>query len=418
MQSTKISFWGAVVINLNIVIGASFFLNAQNIQLKSGFMAPISWLVCGCLFAPLVVVLAKLAALYPADGGIYVYSEKILGRFWGFMSSWGYFIGATAGNAVVVRAFSHYLQQLSFMQPLLQATGLKEMTVDLLVVFIFALLNFMNIQFLEHIEVMFTLLKVIPLLLLTGGLFFLFDASNLSAPATVHMKDLLDVFPMVLFAYIGIEACCTVMTKIDDTKHRPSRVLGVSFLLIVLVYFLLQTSIFLIYGQQNVNPFLTILPQLTHNTFIIEWGNKLIYLAILSSFLGGFYGMYYYNNWNLYVLARDKILKGGSYLTKLNKNQVPWVCVFVQTFFLLVFLITCSDLYLMMISGFGVVLAYLLSALAFLVLKRSLLGFLALASCSLLLFLTTLDLFQAGFYTLMPFLIIMIMGIFLYRSKA
>lgn len=418
MSTQKISFWGAVVININIVIGAAFFLNAQTIQVASGVYAPLLWLMCGLLLAPLVAILAQLAARYPSDGGIYVYSEKILGRFWGFLSSWGYFIGTVAGNAVVVRAFSRYVQQVGFLQPLIHATGLPEMVIDLLVVFIFAFLNLMNVQFLERVQMFFTVLKLIPFILLIGGLVFLWGGGQISPIlAPVDLSAVFTVFSPVLFGYIGIEACCAVMSKIDDTKYKPAHVLWVSFSLIILAYALLQAAIFLIFGQQNVNPFLSIASLLTHNQLIIEWINRLVYAALLCSFLGGFYGLFYYNNWNLYVLARDKILIGDAYLTKLNKNQVPWVCVLVQTLLLVLFLSSSSDPYLMIISGFGGVLAYFLSAFAYVTLQRSFVGFLALVSCSILLYLTMVDLFQAGFLTLIPFLISVVVGLLFYRRE-
>jgi hypothetical protein len=181
----------------------------------------------------------------------------------------------------------------------------------------------------------------------------------------------------------------------------------------------LQLALLCIHGSKLSNPFLEILPMLTNNNFIINWGNRIIYSAILSSFLGSFYGMFYYNNWNLFAIAEGKHIIGHSVLTKLSKRQVPWVCVLIQAFItILLIIIVPKKLYLITMSDFGTVLAYLLSALSFLAITRTLTGFLALASCSLLLFICTKNLLFSGLAYVIPFIMILVLGIIAHKISA
>src|SRR5579862_8567610 len=141
--AAKIPVWVAILINANIVIGSAFFLHAQKISSATGLIAPIAWLLCGLMLFPLVIILAHLARTYPTAGGIYVYSQKQLGQFWGFVSGWGYFIGTIAANAAVLHAFSTELQKLGLTQNFFATSG-NTLYFDIFLVLIFTLLNLLN----------------------------------------------------------------------------------------------------------------------------------------------------------------------------------------------------------------------------------------------------------------------------------
>ena len=105
MQNKKISLLTAILININIVIGSAFFLNASLIAQKSKGLATITWLLVGFILLPLILILTSLSKKFPVSGGIYEFNYSILGSFSGFISGWGQYIGTAAGNAVVLDAF-------------------------------------------------------------------------------------------------------------------------------------------------------------------------------------------------------------------------------------------------------------------------------------------------------------------------
>ena len=51
---------------------------------------------------------ARLAAVYPASGGTYVYGRARLGPFWGFLAGWGFVVGKTASCAAMALTFGAY----------------------------------------------------------------------------------------------------------------------------------------------------------------------------------------------------------------------------------------------------------------------------------------------------------------------
>jgi len=415
VHTRKLSLWGAVLINANIVIGSAFFLGAPKISSKTGLLAPFMWLLCGLMLLPLVLVLAKLSKHYPSSGGIYVYSHRTLGQFWGFISGWGYFIGTAAGNAAVLHMFSKKVQKLDFIQHIVNPIGLDGIRLDIFLVVFFAILNMFNIDILERIQVGFTLIKVIPFLLILVAVPFLFKSQNI-AVATLDWSGFFEVIPLVLFAYVGMEACCSIADKIEDGHKNASKTILISFGLIMLIYTVMQLSLLCIHGPYQKDPFMNILPMLTGNQFIINWGNSLIYLALLTSFLAGYYGMFYYNNWNLYTMAQEKSVLFHDQFLKLNKHQTPWMCILGQSFLVMVFLlITTKKTYLITMGDFGTTIAYLLSSFAYLSLYRNLIGFLSLLSCGVLIYICTNNLVVTGVGYIVPFMAIILLGILGYK---
>lgn len=407
----KIPFWVAVLINTNIVIGSAFFLGAPQVSLLNGVFAPFAWIICGLLLLPLLIVLARLSRMYPTAGGLYIYSLKHLGKFWGFVSGWGYYVGTAAANALVLHAFSEQLQFFGFIKNL----NIDSVIFDLVFVLFFTFLNLLNIEFLERIQIGLAVVKAIPMILVLAAVPVLFNINNFSA-VTPSFSGFIQTVPLALFAYIGIEACCAVADKIHDGHKNAARVILVSFTLIVVVYTVLQAAILCISGSSSANPFFSIIPQLTSNQCVINWGNNVISFAMMSSFLAGFYGMFYYNNWNLYAMGSENSILGSKYLVKVNKSQTPWVCVLVQSALVIAFLLITTNInYLMTMCDIGTTITYFLSAISFLVIFKGIWGYLAIASCGLLILINSERLFSAGLIYVMPFLVILILGIIAHR---
>lgn len=414
----SIPYWIAIIINVNIVVGSTFFLSAQDISVKSGLLGPALWLGCGLLLFPLIAVFAKFAKVFPEEGGIYVYSERVLGSTWGFLSCWGYFIGTAAGNAAVLHAFGLYVQKIPFLEPTLQSIGLVGLKLDLVCALFFMSLNLLNVEFLEVVQVLFTVMKTIPMALVVVGMFFV-DALPAFTIVPEQLTGSFAMIPMVLFAYIGVEACCAVGDQIkqDDGKSSSS-VIWVSFAIIVFIYSFLQFAVYLGQGSADVNPFLTTLSRIVSNSTVLSIGNGIVYFAMLCSFLAGFYGAFYFNSWNLHAMAEKGVLPGSHRLKRLNKNNIPYIAVLSQAAMVILMLLMTSRIhYLFTMSDFGVIIAYLCTALAFVVKYKNITGILALFSCTLFMIVSSISLVQSGIYNLVPFLIILCLGVGGYKFQ-
>ncbi|WP_159062254.1 APC family permease, partial [Streptomyces caniscabiei] len=52
---------------------------------------------------------ARLAAVYPASGGTYVYGRERLGEFWGYLAGWAFVVGKTASCAAMALTVGAYV---------------------------------------------------------------------------------------------------------------------------------------------------------------------------------------------------------------------------------------------------------------------------------------------------------------------
>lgn len=423
MQKKKIPLLIAIFMSINIVIGGGFFISANELFGTTGALAPLGWVLCGLLLLPLVMVLAKLSNIYPRAGGLYVYSKEKLGEFWGYLSGWGYFAGTLAGNAAILLAFSSLVKEMGFGLPFTQHLSplSSELIFNLFFLILFTGLNLMNITILEKLHAGFTILKIIPVGLILIAIFFLFDFKNVML-APIKPQGLMQSMPTFLFAYLGIEACCSITHRIEDGKRNSAKAMLIALGIIIATYAIAQFGLLGIVGTNYTgNPFFGIIPRFTSNPFVITWGNLTVKLAILSSYLGGFYGMYYANSWNLYAIAEEEKIVGHSLFTKLNKYKTPWVAILAQGFLvlLLVYVSQTNRTTLLTMSGFGVVIAYVLSVISYMKLKKHMniaIGFLALIGSLALLAACVNDLVADGLQYLLPFLGILLVGVVLYRK--
>lgn len=104
----SLGVFDAVVIGLGSMIGAGIFA-----ALGPAARAAGSGLLVGLAVAAVVAYCnatssARLAALYPASGGTYLYGRKRLGDFWGYLAGWGFVVGKTASCAAMALTVGSY----------------------------------------------------------------------------------------------------------------------------------------------------------------------------------------------------------------------------------------------------------------------------------------------------------------------
>ncbi|MFE7644431.1 APC family permease [Streptomyces phaeoluteigriseus] len=99
----------AVVIGLGSMVGAGIFA-----ALAPAARAAGSGLLLGLALAAVIaycnaISSARLAALYPASGGTYVYGRERLGPFWGYLAGWSFVVGKTASCAAMALTVGAYV---------------------------------------------------------------------------------------------------------------------------------------------------------------------------------------------------------------------------------------------------------------------------------------------------------------------
>ncbi|WP_309053773.1 amino acid permease [Streptomyces sp.] len=107
----SLGLFDAVVIGLGSMIGAGIFValgpaagaagSGAGLLQALGLAALVAY--CNAMAS------ARLAALYPASGGTYVYGRERLGPFWGHLAGWAFVVGKTASCAAMALAVGAYV---------------------------------------------------------------------------------------------------------------------------------------------------------------------------------------------------------------------------------------------------------------------------------------------------------------------
>lgn len=421
-DSKTIPLWLAVLINVNVVIGGAFFINAPKISSFAGIVSPVLWLLFAIFFVPIAIVFARLASKFPCAGGIYVYSREALGRFPGFLTGWAYFIGSATGNAVLIDALSEQLLTVKTISNFFGLFGLAKLGLSLLMVALCILFSIGGAEILRTAQMTFSWLKLAPFLVLGAACFFSGKIENLNN-IPISQTWFSDCLPIIIFAYIGIETCCAMAHVIKDGFKNVAKATHYSLLLTAIFYSIAQFGLIFALGQESFS-------SNCFNKLALILGNKIgfispefisifVFVAIAASYLDGAYTVFCSNNWNIYAMAQDLRGPGKKIFASLNAYGEPTNCILVQGLLMAAFLaISKNQIWMIQVSVIAVVLAFLMTTLSYLVLfdikKIFISGLASLASVLVISYFSTKELLESGLPSAIPLIIILFAGLFIY----
>lgn len=363
-QERGLSLPLAILININIMIGAGIFMNTTDLAKYAGALGFLCYLIIGILLLPLIFSIAALLRMHPA-GGFYTYGKEEISPLGGFISSWSYFIGKLASGTILLHTAVLIFQQLI---PALATAS--PFLIDGFLISIFVALNLLDVSIGGKIQALFLLLKLTPILtaIILGA--SLFDSANVAASNRLW-EGIPNALPLVVFAMMGFEVATSISSKIKNPRINAPRAIFISYSVMVALVCLYQ---FFFYGAlgpllaeqssyRDVFPLL-----LSSSTAHGSWLASFLNGAIACSALGASYGIMFSNVWNLHTLATHKHILGYSLFTRLNRNNIPAFGIMLEGIVYLAYLMISQGTQkpLMLISVLGTVLAYTISVIALL----------------------------------------------------
>lgn len=419
-ETGKISFFAAVMMSINIMVGAGILYAVGPMTATAGSISFLGWPLIGLLLFPVVWSIARAAQLYPGEGGFYHYCSKGISPLAGFIAQWGFFLGylGTASSlATVLR------------EGIIKNSGIQffhdyPAIFNLIMVSFYVLINLIPVEKLSRIQSAGTLLKITPIVIAIVLLTFYFNL-NLTFEIS-SLQNLGLTVSTVLFSYWGFETCCSIGGLLKDGPQKVTRVILVSFFITVALYFLFHLGVLYIMGTENLATygaiefprFLGISPMLQG---ILQVG---ISCAILLSWANSVLGVSLANITNLNSLATRKLILGHEALTVVNRYQRPYfsALAYGATFLLLITFIRDVDV-LFSLTGLGILTALSLTLVAVFkahwqqrMIPRIIFSLIAFGCCGVLIFYTVTKL--PNFWYATPLLGGMAVGLILYQLQA
>ncbi|MFD4737499.1 amino acid permease [Streptomyces virginiae] len=314
----------------NIIGGGIFLLPASVAPFGTISLVAFAVLTAGAI--ALALVFGRLAERHPQTGGPYVYARAAFGDFAGFLAAWSYWITAWVSNAALAVAAVGYLTVL------FPAAGEHKWSMclaALAVQWLPALSNLAGTRYVGAVQVVATVLKFAPLLLVAvGGLFF-FDPANLgpfratdqSAAGAVSASA-----AILLFSYLGVESATVSAGEVRDPARNVGRATVLGTIGAATVYLLGTVAVFGLVAHDRLVSSTAPFTDAVNAMFSADggaggtWGGTVVACAAVISMLGALNGWTLLSAQTPYAAAKDGLFP-KAFETK--RRGVPVVGVIV-----------------------------------------------------------------------------------------
>ncbi|GAA2462078.1 amino acid permease [Streptomyces glaucus] len=286
----------------NVIGGGIFLLPASVAPYGTVSLVAFGVLTVGAL--ALALVFGRLAERHPRTGGPYVYAREAFGDFAGFLAAWAYWITTWVSNAALAVAAVGYLDVLIPVNDHRWTACLAALVLQWLP----ALANFAGTRYVGAVQLVSTVLKFVPLLLVAvGGLFF-FDADNLGpfdATGTGTIGAVSASAAILLFSYLGVESAAVSAGEVRDARRTVGRATVIGTLGAALVYLLGTLSVFGTVAHDRLVTSTAPFSDAVDAMFGGTWGGWAVALAALVSMTGCLNGWTLLSAQTPYAAARD-----------------------------------------------------------------------------------------------------------------
>lgn len=224
MTNTRrpLGFWSATALVVGSMIGSGTFLLPATLA-PYGAATLIGWGVTLCGALLLAVTFACLARRWPQTGGPYVFARNAFGELPGFLVAWSYWISMWCAIAAIAVAFAGSIGAIF---PALTAMPMRAAACGLVALWACAAVNLVGLREAGRLQLVTTVLKVVPLLLFGLVALWFVDAGRY-VPFNPSGQPLGQVaattVALTLWAMIGLEAATVPADSVDDAPRTVAR---------------------------------------------------------------------------------------------------------------------------------------------------------------------------------------------------
>jgi basic amino acid/polyamine antiporter, APA family len=241
----SLGLWMATALVVGNMVGSGVFGLPASLA-STGPISLLSWGFTGLGAMLLALVFANLGRAYPQTGGPYAYARRAFGDFAGFWTAWGYWIAAWAGNAAIAVIFVSYA---SVFWPRLATSNILAFVVGLSIIWLLTLVNVAGVRQSGLVQLVTTVLKFVPLVLIgLIGLFYMhssnfapFDPNHVSLVGHWHAVSF--AATLTLWAFLGLESATIPAEELKDPERTLPRATIVGTLGTTAMYVLATVAI-------------------------------------------------------------------------------------------------------------------------------------------------------------------------------
>ena len=375
-KTRQLGFWMCVALVVGNMIGSGIFLLPASLA-PYGLNSVVAWGFTATGAMIIAVIFASLGRAFPTACGPYDYTRIAFGEMAGFIVAWGYWISIWVGNAAIATG------AVSYLSALFPAIGTQPTSalVTIAAVWLLTGVNAMGARTAGSVQLVTTILKILPLLAVAGLGAWLFATDNVAlsqqsrAPTTFSVDAITAAAALTLWALLGLECASVPAGKVHDPERTIPRATLFGTAITAAVYVLACTSVLLLIpadklAQSNA-PFA--------DAAAMFWGagaGKWIALFAAISAFGALNGWILLQGELPYQMARKNVFP--RLFAQESSRQAPVVSLCISSVLLTVLILMNSAKSMVEVFSFIVLLAtsatlvlYLICSLAVLKLLRT-----------------------------------------------
>ena len=239
----QIGLFGAVSILVGAVIGSGIFMTPGTVAAAAGSFGPfmIAWVLAGASGILCALVYSELAPAMPEAGGPYVYITEAFGKPGGFVYGWS----MTIGNYIPLVAMlaTGFATNFAKLVPGITATGIKMIASAIILALM--ILNICGTKLGSTVANIFTVGKLLALILVIVGGFFILSPENFTTvvpDAQTGASGVLSAAFPAFLAFGGYYQLAYMAGDIKNPEKTLPRALIIGMVVVIAVNILISVA--------------------------------------------------------------------------------------------------------------------------------------------------------------------------------
>lgn len=351
-----------VALFINSVVGAGIFGLPGRVHELLGPYALLAYLACAGLVLLIVLCFAEVGGRFSRTGGPYLYAHATFGPVIGFQVGWLVWLTRVTAFAALCNLLLEYLAHF---WPAATSPGWRVALVTG-VVAVIAAVNIRGVRPAALVANVFTIGKLVPLVLFVAvGLFFV-EPGSFVPQATPGAADFSSAMLLLVFAFTGFETATVPTGEVREPRRNLPFAILIAMAVIVPLYLLVQAVC------------IGTLPQLAGSTrpladaaarFAGAFGAAVITIGALISIAGTLNGLLLAAPRILFAMAEQRQLPRALAATH-ARFHTPHIAIVASAACMLALTLSGSFLSAVAISTLTRLLAYAATCAALPVLRR------------------------------------------------
>ncbi|MEO1252248.1 MAG: amino acid permease [Pseudomonadota bacterium] len=317
-RTAPMGFWRCWSMSAGVMIGSGVFL-LPAVLAPYGSISFAGWLLTSLGAIVIALTLGRLANRTKESGGFYIFVRNAFGPLPGFLAGWSYWVSIVFAIAAIAVAFAGYLGALA---PGVAGVPVVQACIAALAIFVVLFVNVRGVGAASAMQLITTILKIVPLLMVIGLGAVTGDISNIpdvNPKGAPLIQGLATTALLTMWAFIGIESGVVAAEDVRDAQKTIPRAIIAATISVAALYILATAAVMVLVPADKLA--VSEAPFALAAAGFGPWGGPLIAIGALVSTFGSLNGNVFLGGQMAMAAARNGTAPAG--LAKRNAGGAP-----------------------------------------------------------------------------------------------